>query len=192
MEEPQSPRPGPKICASGGRLPSSHHQCTGKTHRNHVKFTLMEDVGMKSARAQDDLQITHESFFFLRSAPNFHDVDGACLWRSVMRKVKKRLPSIDPNDKWLEQIQLGSNRVRFESCWYKSDDSTPAYIHATYSRPCSRPTAWVDECTLSLMFPAVPRHNSVGWSDCRRIRQERRQTSVLLLRRASPAKQSSI
>ena len=28
----------------------------------------------------------------------------------------------------LEQLKLGSNRVRFETCWFKSDNSTPAFF----------------------------------------------------------------
>ena len=54
---PQSPsdrlHPGQPGRASGVRLLSSHHQCTGKTHRNHVKFTLVKDVGEKLATAEE-------------------------------------------------------------------------------------------------------------------------------------------
>ena len=56
---------------------------------------------------------------------------------------KKRLPNIDPNEtaeEWLEQFQLGSNRVHVETCWRKHDDNTPVYIRAIQSH-CSRPIA---------------------------------------------------
>ena len=38
----------------------------------------------------------------------------------------------------MEQFNLGSNRVRFETCWYNGDVVTPAYIRATQGH-CSRP-----------------------------------------------------
>ena len=38
-------------CASGGGWLSSHHQCTGNTHRNRMKFTLVKDVGVQLATA---------------------------------------------------------------------------------------------------------------------------------------------
>ena len=53
-----------------------------------------------------------------------------------------------------------------------------------------RSTACVDEWNLSFKFPAVPQQKFCWRSDCRRIRQERRPTSMLLLGRASAIKQS--
>ena len=50
----------------------------------------------------------------------------------------------------------------------------------------------MDECNFSFKFPAVPRSNSVEWCHCRWNRQERRQTSMLFLGRASSTKQGSI
>ena len=37
-------------------------------------------------------------------------------------------------------VEIGSNRVRFYTCWYKSDDSTPANIRPTQCH-CLRPIA---------------------------------------------------
>ena len=65
-----------------------------------------------------------------KSEPHVHDVDGACQWCLVMQKVRERLPIT------AEQ----SNRVRFETCGYKSDDSTPAHTPAIEG-PCSEPIA---------------------------------------------------
>ena len=82
--------------ASGDWLLSSHHQCTGKTHRNRVKFTLVKDVGTLLAaseeirRAKDDLQRTHETLqdqsrtSTTLTAP-FHGCQSH-------KKVRRRLP----------------------------------------------------------------------------------------------------
>ena len=59
------------------------------------------------------------------------------------RKFEKRYQNIVPNvnaEEWSEQILLGSNGVRFETCWHKSDDSTPACIRVDQGH-CSRPIA---------------------------------------------------
>ena len=50
----------------------------------------------------------------------------------------------------------------------------------------------MDACHLSFKFPTELRHNSVEWSDCRRNRQERRQTCMLFLSRASARKQNGL
>ena len=100
---------------SGGRLLSSHHQCTGKTSKPHEPKKSKEFT-----RAP-------------RSDPHFHDFDGACLWTSITQKKRTRLPNIDPKftaEPWLEQLKFGSNGVRFETCCYKSGDSTQAYVRA--------------------------------------------------------------
>ena len=39
-------------------------------------------------------------------------------------------------EEWLEQSR--SNRVRFETCWHKHDDETPAFFRA-FQGHCSRP-----------------------------------------------------
>ena len=39
--------------ASGDHLFSSHHQCSGKTHRNCVKVTLVKDVGTRFTPAEE-------------------------------------------------------------------------------------------------------------------------------------------
>ena len=58
----------PPSRASGDRLLSGHHPCSGKTHRNHLKFASVKDVGVywdaakeKFARTEDDPQRVHES-----------------------------------------------------------------------------------------------------------------------------------
>ena len=67
----------------------------------------------------------------LRSEPHFHDVDGACQWISVKQKAVERLLIVDPKftaEQWSEQMKFGWNRVRVETYWYKSDNTTPAFI----------------------------------------------------------------
>ena len=62
--------------------------------------------------------ISGEFTRFPRSEPNFHDVYGACSWTSVIQKGSKRLPNIDPHvtaEQWLEQFELRSSGVRFET-----------------------------------------------------------------------------
>ena len=57
--------------------------------------------------------------------------------RQSYRKCRRRLPNIDPNgtaEEWLEQLMLGSNKVRFEICWYKHDDNSPSSINPSCSR----------------------------------------------------------
>ena len=76
-----------------------------------------------------------------RSEPHFQDIDGALPWKSVIQKVRNRLPNTDPNEtaeEWLEQLKWRSNSVRFETCWHKHDDHTPAYIRAIPDH-CLRP-----------------------------------------------------
>ena len=43
-------------------------------------------------------------------------------------------------EQWLEQFKLGSNGVRFETCWCKSDNSTLAYVRALQGH-CKRTIA---------------------------------------------------
>ena len=57
--------------------------------------------------------------------------------RLSYRKVWKRLPHITAEE-WLEQLDLGSTGVRFETCWCKSEDNTPAFSRAIQGH-CSRP-----------------------------------------------------
>ena len=58
----------------------------------------------------------------------FHDIDGACQWHLVMQKAEQ----------WLEQLKLGRNSLRFETCRRKHDDNTTAYTRAIQGH-CSRP-----------------------------------------------------
>ena len=70
----------------------------------------------------------------LRSEPQRLDVDGACLWQSVIRKVGERLPNIGPNftaDQWTEQWKFGTEQRPF------LDNDTPAYTRAIQSH-CTR------------------------------------------------------
>ena len=133
-------------------------------------------VGYSERSSQEQKMISKQSRdFFFKQSRIFHYIDGACLWNRASEKVMKRLPNIDPRstkEAWLEQFTLGSNRVRFETCWHNHDDDTPAYIRAIQC-DCSRPVvnpelskkryrniARMDECHLSFKFPAVPRQNS--------------------------------
>ena len=145
--------------------------------------------------------VSKEVTIILRSEPHFLGVDGACQGQSV----RNGLLNIDPNftaDEWLEHMNFGSKRVRFETCWHKHADDTPAYNRAiqgalleTNCEPRvlqthDRKSARMDECNLSFMLPAVPRQTSVEWFDRRRNRQESRQRNMLLLSRAPAKKQN--
>ena len=89
------------------------------------------------------------------------------------------------------------------TCFFNKDQSHVSTTLRAIQGHCSRPTvkpefirnmivtAWMDECNSSCKFPAVPRHNSVEWSDCRENRQETRQASMLPIGPASPAKRGS-
>ena len=58
----------------------------------------------------------------LRSGPNFHDIEGAC--HLVLEKFMRKCPNFVPNTtakEWLEILTMGSNRIRFETCWHKHD-----------------------------------------------------------------------
>ena len=51
--------------------------------------------------------ISKEFTRILWSEPDFHDIDGACPWNSVLVKVMNKLPNIDPRsaaEAWLEQF----------------------------------------------------------------------------------------
>ena len=74
-------------------------------------------VGYSGRNSHEPKMIAKEFAIVLRSEPDFHDVDGACSWTSAIQKVRKRLPNIDLNgtaEEWLEQLKLGSSKVRFE------------------------------------------------------------------------------
>ena len=63
--------------------------------------------------------------------------------RATCPRNRESLPNIDPKftaGQWLEQFKFGSTRVRFETCWNKSDDSTPTHIRTIQGR-CSRAIA---------------------------------------------------
>ena len=112
--------------------------CSTETHRNleiHIRERRWCVVGDSEIISHDPKIIAKGLARVLRSEPHFHDVDGACQWRFVIQKVWERLSDIDPKftaEQWPEQLQLGSNEVRFETCWYKSDDSTPSSVFSNY------------------------------------------------------------
>ena len=101
-----------------------------------------------------------------RSDPNFHDVDGACLWTSVIEESQGKAFNIDPNvtsEQWLEHLMLRSKKSPF---WYTPSDSRPL------PRPIANTVIFknvieiqhaMDERNLFLKFPAVPRLNSAEW-----------------------------
>ena len=164
MEEPQSPKPGPKIriCASGDRLqfilksnrhhhpdrlypgqpdsarpgiggpiafqsPSMHWKDTSKPRDIHMCERRWYMVGYSDGNSNIPKMISKEFTRVLCSKPSFHDIDCACLWKSVVHKVRERLPDSDPIStaaQWLEPLKLGSDRVRCETCRCKSDVDT--------------------------------------------------------------------
>ena len=114
--------------ALGDRLPSSHHQCTGKTHRNRVKFSIGEKkswytIGNSEINSHEPKMISKEFAGVLSSEPHVHDVDGA--------RPKRKFDTKFAAEQWLEQRRLEG---------YQSDDITLACIRAIQGH-CSRPTA---------------------------------------------------
>ena len=118
------------------------------------------------------------------SPKNSREVDCAYLWTSVTQNVRERLLNIDlkhTSEECLEPLLLRSNSVRFETCWYKSDDNTPASIRAVEG-PCSRQIAgteffkrmieiskgWAYAIYHSLSQQCFDKY-FVEWSDCRRV-----------------------
>ena len=118
MEEPELPRPSPKIriCASGDRVlfnmkSHRHHLPTdgqpdsarrGFGDRLHGKDTSTPrevDVGERrwyvvaytGRNVHEPKMIPKELTKVLRSGPHFHDVDGASLWTSVIQKSYGRV-----------------------------------------------------------------------------------------------------
>ena len=95
--------------------PSVHGKDTSKPCELLIGERRWYTIDYSERNSPEPKMISNEFARILRSEPNFHDVDGACLWRLVVQKVRERLPNIDPNvtaEKWLEQLKLGSNRVR--------------------------------------------------------------------------------
>ena len=89
------------------------------------------------AKPKDDLQGIHENS---QVRAEFHDIDGVT---SVVEKNMKKFTKINPRTTtgaWLEQLNMGPNRLRFETCWHKKDDDTSAYIRAIQGH-CSRSSA---------------------------------------------------
>ena len=96
-------------------------------------------VGYSERHSHEQKIIFKKVTMIHRSELNFHHIDGVCPWNSVVENIMKKLPNIDPRstaEAWVEQLKLGSKRVRFESCWHKHVEDTPAYIP---SRPIAIP-----------------------------------------------------
>ena len=140
--------------------PKTLFLCIGRPIAFHADFTPPrppDQLHPRSARFRQARYRGTDCFpVDISARPNFHDEDGVCLWTAVIQKVRRRLPNIDPNvaaEERLEPLKLGS-------CWYKSDDSTPAYVRSVQGH-CLRPTceprvlqqhrdsAWVDKCNHS-------------------------------------------
>ena len=124
---------------------------------------------------------------------HWHDVDGSSKWCSIIQKVWERFPKI-PDSGW---DNVNFDRIQSVLRLAGFDDNIPAYIRAIQGHCSSsirviqkhdQDSAWMDECDLSFKFR---RQNSVEWTDCRRNRQEGRQTSMLLLGCASSEKPGS-
>ena len=60
-------------------LLSSHHQCTGTTHRNHARFTWVKDVGMQLATVEE-IRTTPQ-----RSLHSIHDTIAAKIITDLTR-----------------------------------------------------------------------------------------------------------
>ena len=133
MEEAQSPTSSPKIpdLCNGRPIafhPSAHEKDKSDPLDIHMGASRWYVVGYSDRNSHEPQMIPKEFTRNLRSEPHFRDVDGACPRRSVIQKVRKRPQNIDPkftDGQRLEQFYLGWKRVRFETCWYKSDNRTP-------------------------------------------------------------------
>ena len=71
-------------------------------------------IGHSGSNSHELKMISKAFTNVLRLEPNFHGVDGACLWTVVIKKVRDRLPNIDPNvtaKQWVDQSKLGSKRL---------------------------------------------------------------------------------
>ena len=88
----------------------------------------------------------------------FHDVDGACQWQLGTRKDLEKASKHRPAEQLLEQFQVGSNRMRFETCWCKQNDDSPAYIRAIRG---VNPEFLKNETDLSFKFAKVLGQKSV-------------------------------
>ena len=103
--------PGQPHSAIAFQSPSVHGKDTSKAREIHSGG----GCGYSGRNSYEQQVISKEFTRISRSKPGFHEIE--------------RLPNIDPNvttELWLEQLKLGSNRVRFETCWYKSVNITPA------------------------------------------------------------------
>ena len=103
--------PGQPHSAIAFQSPSVHGKDTSKAREIHFG----EGCGYSGRNSYEQQVISKEFTRIQRSNPGFHEIE--------------RLPNIDPNvttELWLEQLKLESNRVRFETCWYKSVNITPA------------------------------------------------------------------
>ena len=122
--------------------PSIHGKVTSKPHEIQSGERRWYVVGYSERDSQRPMMISKEFTIIMRSEPYVHDVDGACQWCLAIQKVRERFPNFDlrfTSKQRLEQLKLGSNRIRFETCWYIVDDSTPASFRAIQGR-CSGPS----------------------------------------------------
>ena len=97
-------------------------------------------MGYSERYWQSEKMISKERTNMLRSEPNFHDIDGACPWTLVLVKVMRKFPKVGPKtnaEERLEELKMGSNRVRFQNCWHKHDDDTLVQSRAIQGH-CSR------------------------------------------------------
>ena len=131
---------------SENRLFSSRHQCTGKTHRIHVKFTVVRDVDMQLTAAEEIRTIKN------RSPKNVGEFWDQCRISTMLtapvcgRQSYRKFWKSSQTSMWSSPQQCCWNSWRWDRtesvlrlAVEKSDDSAPAYIRATQGH-CSRPT----------------------------------------------------
>ena len=153
----------------GVGMVSSHHQCTGKASKPfeiYIGERHWYVVGHIGRNSHEPKMIHQEFMRVPRSETNFHHVDGACVWRSVILK-----------EEWLEQLNWGRIESVLRRVGTKVTTALPAFaqdqLRPRGLRKHDRNTVRMDGCNLSFK----------KWN-----RQERRQTSMLLLGRASSTK----
>ena len=152
----------------------------------------MKDVDILLAKAKETRPKQRispkNSREFVRSEPHVHALTALVNGVQFSRQFGKR--GFFNNDPKFTVVWNSLNRDRMESVVRRAGIKGQPHssIYSSFSRSLfkthceprvlqthDRDSVWMGERNK---FSAVPRQTSVDWTDCRRIRQERRQTSM--------------
>ena len=203
MKEPQSPTLSSRtrICASGDRL-----RFVSKSHRHHHPTECTQASQIPPGRGTDGLSEPLEIHIgdgrwctvgvqrkkFARAKGDLQIIHKRCKIRATFSRGGWRLSMVFRNTESLGKVPKFTAEQwleRFGTCWYRSDNRTPADIRSGFQGHCI--LSFFSKNMIGFSTRMDKCNFRVERCDCRRKRQERKQTSMLLFGRASSEEQGS-